>query len=94
MAVIYRTIFHFILDQGHLYPLGEHPGGQTLSLPNRTRVAFVTALYLKSYLDSLYADYSEPLQYRTFLRRLSWAEDPDCGELFRERLCLCLLRLP
>jgi hypothetical protein len=21
------------LDQGHLYPLGEHPGGQTVSLP-------------------------------------------------------------
>ncbi len=28
-------ICHFIerLDQGHLYPLGEHPGGQTIGLP-------------------------------------------------------------
>jgi hypothetical protein len=51
------------LNQGHLYPLGERrdkhvTGGAQTSAPlNRRRT-----LYLKSYLDSLYADYSEPLQ--------------------------------
>ena len=50
------------LDQGHLYPLGErrdkHVTGEarTSALLHRRR-----PLYLKSYPDSLYADYSEPL---------------------------------
>jgi hypothetical protein len=50
------------LDQGHLYPLGERrdkhvTGGARTSAPLHRR----RTLYLKSYLDSLYADYSEPL---------------------------------
>jgi hypothetical protein len=50
------------LDQGHLYPLGEprdkHVTGEALtSAPLHRR----RTLYLKSYLDSLFADYSEPL---------------------------------
>jgi hypothetical protein len=52
------------LDQGHLYPLGERgdkhvTGGARTSAPLHRR----RTLYLKSYLDSLYPDYSEPLQY-------------------------------
>jgi hypothetical protein len=53
-------------DQGHLCPLGEHPGGQLLRLPPPGIEPYPT-LYLKSYLDSLYADYSEPLQYNIFV---------------------------
>jgi len=55
------------LDQGHLYPLGEHRdkhvrvGARTSDPLHRRR-----PLYLKSYLDSLFADYSEPLQYTYF----------------------------
>jgi hypothetical protein len=50
------------LDQGHLYPLGEHRDkdvrvGARTSDPLRRR----RPLYLKSYLDSLYAGYLEPL---------------------------------
>jgi hypothetical protein len=50
------------LDQGHLYPLGERRdkhvtgGARTSALLHRRRT-----LYLKSYLDSFYAGYSEPL---------------------------------
>ncbi len=50
------------LDQGHLYPLGEHRdkhvtvGARTSDLLHRR-----LPLYLKSYLDSLFTDYSEPL---------------------------------
>jgi hypothetical protein len=50
------------LDQGHLYPLGERRdkhvtgGARTSALLHRRR-----PLYLKSYPDSLYAGYSEPL---------------------------------
>jgi hypothetical protein len=52
------------LDQGHLYPLGERrdkhvTGGARTSAPLHRR----RTLYLKSYLDSLYADYLEPPQY-------------------------------
>ncbi len=50
------------LDQGHLYPLGERrdkhvTGGVRTSAPLHCRLT----LYLKSYLDSLYAGCSEPL---------------------------------
>jgi hypothetical protein len=50
------------LDQGHLYPLGERrdkhvTGGAQTSAPLHRR----RMLYLKSYLDSLYIDYLEPL---------------------------------
>jgi hypothetical protein len=50
------------LDQGLLYPLGEHrdkhvTGGARTSAPLHLR----RPLYLKSYLDSLYDGYSEPL---------------------------------
>jgi hypothetical protein len=49
-------------SQGHLYPLGERrdkhvAGGARTSAPLHRR----RTLYLKSYLDSLYAGYSEPL---------------------------------
>jgi hypothetical protein len=50
------------LDQGHLYPLGESRdkhvtgGARTSALLHRRR-----PLYLKSYPDSLYTGYSEPL---------------------------------
>jgi hypothetical protein len=50
------------LDQGHLYPLGERRdkhvtgGARTSALLHRR-----LPLYLKSYPDSLYARYSEPL---------------------------------
>jgi hypothetical protein len=50
------------LDQGHLYPLGERRdkhvtvGARTSDLLRHRR-----PLYLKSYLDSLFAGYSEPL---------------------------------
>ena len=50
------------LDQGHLYPLGRRRdkhvtgGARTSALLHRRR-----PLYLKSYPDSLYAGYSEPL---------------------------------
>ncbi len=53
------------LDQGHLYPQGEHPGdkhqGYLRRGTNPGRLRHRRALYLKSYLDMLYADYSEPL---------------------------------
>ncbi len=50
------------LDQGPLYPLGERrdkhvTGGARTSAPMYRR----RTLYLKSYLDSLYAAYLEPL---------------------------------
>ena len=50
------------LDQGHLYPLGRRrdkhvTGGARTSAPLQSR----RTLYLKSYLDSLYAGYSEHL---------------------------------
>ena len=56
------------LDQGHLYPLGERrdkhvTGGARTSAPLQSRRTH----YLKSYLYSLFADYSEPLQYITFM---------------------------
>jgi hypothetical protein len=60
------------LDQGHLYPLGEHRdkhvavGAQTSDLLHRRR-----PLYLKSYLDSLFADYSEPLQRNNMKYKLT-----------------------
>jgi hypothetical protein len=50
------------LDQDHLPPLGEHRdkyvrvGAQTSNPLHRRR-----PFYLKSYLDSLFAGYSEPL---------------------------------
>ncbi len=70
---IHNLIFSFLfflrvdiyierLDQGHLYPLGERRdkhftvGARTSDLLRRRR-----PLYLKSYLDSLFAGYSEPL---------------------------------
>jgi hypothetical protein len=50
------------LDQGHLYPVGERRdkyvtvGARTADPLRRRR-----PLYLKVYLDSLFAGYSEPL---------------------------------
>jgi hypothetical protein len=47
-AIICKLAFLDIIEmpyQGHLYPLGENPGGQTLSFAsagNRTRFACVT----------------------------------------------------
>ncbi len=53
------------LDQGHLYSLGEHPGGQTLSLPIPKFEPGSPASLARAgtcYLASLYADYSVPLR--------------------------------
>ena len=76
------------LDQGHLYPLGESRdkhvtgGARTSALLHRRR-----PLYLKSYPDSLYAGYSEPLLglrpglypvlYKAFFYPKGWATRPS-----------------
>ncbi len=50
------------LDQGHLYPLGEHRDNHvTVGAQTSDPLHHRQLLYLKSYLDSLFAGYSLPL---------------------------------